>query len=112
MNENSSATEHNASVVASLDCYEVNSSPIPSSMTANETLPDYSKLVEEIARLAKLVGFLKAENERLAAERHNLMLRLQQSEPASPQQNAAAGGAAQRAAATAPRGANRPRTAT
>lgn len=40
--------------------------------------PDTIALIEEIGRLAKLVGFLKAENERLAAERHDFRLQLEQ----------------------------------
>jgi hypothetical protein len=39
---------------------------------------DPSRLIEEIGRLARLVGYLRAENERLAAERQDLLLRLRQ----------------------------------
>lgn len=40
-------------------------------------LPDRAALIAEIGRLTQLVGFLRVENERLAAERHDFCLRLE-----------------------------------
>lgn len=40
-------------------------------------VPDTAALIAEIGRLTRLVGFLRLENERLAAERHDFRLRLE-----------------------------------
>jgi hypothetical protein len=47
-------------------------------------LPDRAALVAEIGRLARLVGFLRTENERLAAERHDFRLRLEMQQNQAP----------------------------
>lgn len=53
-------------------------SSTPSSTSSHDAdLPDKAALVAEIGRLAQLVGFLRIENERLAAERHDFRLRLE-----------------------------------
>jgi hypothetical protein len=53
----------------------------------HEIAADPSRLIEEIGRLASLVGYLRAENERLAAERQDLLLRLRQLQQQEPPQN-------------------------